>query len=130
MSKQEVTKPEFAWGRMGLLDQLRFAEMGTEMQAAQRARLELAALVAEDPEQQVDEALVVRVKEANAVQREMVMLVGKFIKRVPDAWLVEDAPEDIAWGDPQSLNYIRPQYLVELTQAFATELQGTFEGGK
>lgn len=130
MASKEVTKPEFAWGRMGLLDQLRFAEMGTEMQQAQRARLELAALVTENPDQQVNEALVVRVKEANAVQREMVMLVGKFIKAVPEAWLVEDAPENIQWGDPQALNYIRPQYLIELTQAFATELQGTFEPGK
>lgn len=43
-------------------------------------------------------------------------LLAQVLDSVPRSWLLESAPEEIDWHDPQSLNYIQSHRYMELLE--------------
>lgn len=90
----EARLRKISWGNAR-----RFSLLQSKMAAAQQA-LQRAA-EGEDAEA-LDRAMT-RVGEAmDAIQA----VVASVVIELPREWLVEDAPEDLAWSDPKSLDWL------------------------
>lgn len=92
------------------------SSISDEATPAQRATLQSAQLEAFD-----------RMPELIAQQER---LLADVLVSVPREWLVPDAPQNLDWSNPESLNWLQEIYYSDLLTALTNERSGVRENSK
>jgi ABC-type Na+ transport system ATPase subunit NatA len=115
MKKPEGEQPTFDYGHAGMQWRDQFNENLTSVAEAQEVlNRKLPKSISDEDSETYDEAKVqafydrrdaalATIKAAPAKQKE---LIAQVLVDVPRSWLLDDAPADIDWSDPDNLKYV------------------------
>lgn len=62
-------------------------------------------------------------EERDRIDDQMLAIMFKAVVSIPDSWLMDDAPPDLDWSDPASINYMQAVKGDQLVIAIHRELQ-------
>lgn len=76
-----------------------------------------AALLADPAALKDEDAFEGALAAQDAVYEKLQAYISRVLVSVPRSWLVSDAPEDLDWSDPASLDWLRGQSFAKLQGA-------------
>lgn len=128
MSEENGVKPEFNFDNFSLRRGKAWGEIAARATELEAQMLELGdpPNVAEDKAGYLAHSRTVTglLRELNQQAAEQRYIMSRVLVSVPRAWLDDEAPEELDWSQPESLEYVQEQRYAELIQAFTEGRRG------